>query len=158
MSILVWLEQTALAEYILISAWGYPIMIMLHSLGLAIMVGLSTILSLRILGFFQSIPFASLPLLLKVAWIGFVINFLSGGALFASQATMYIVDPVFLIKMFFVIVAAILVALMQSSIKKAPAAAEGSFDVASNKDKIFAACVLVAWTFGMVTGRLIAYL
>lgn len=158
MSILAWLEQTALAEYILISAWGYPFMIMFHSLGLAIMVGLSTILSLRILGFFRSIPFASLPLLLKIAWIGFVINFLSGGALFASQATMYIVDAIFLIKMTFVIIAAILVALMQSSIKKATAAAGGAYDVASTKDKVFAVCVLVAWSLGMVTGRLIAYL
>lgn len=152
-----WIEDSAIAEYIRVSAFGYPAMITLHSLGLAIMVGLSVVLSLRVLGFFQAIPYPSLYKLLKVAWVGFIVNFISGGLLFAAQATTYMTDGTFLTKMSLVIIGAILVGILQGMVKKgvtewtpgrpAPTAA-----------KVVAALAIVAWTGGMVTGRLIAYL
>jgi len=155
--LITWIDNTALAEMVRVSAYGYPIMIMLHSLGLAIMVGLSVVLSLRVLGFFSAIPYTSLQRLLKIAWIGFIINFLSGGSLFAANAEVFIVDPVFLTKMAMVIIGAILVGIMQSMIKGAMAG--GSADVvASTSLKVVAALAIAAWTIGMVTGRLIAYL
>ncbi|MDX1562608.1 MAG: hypothetical protein R3305_06750 [Gammaproteobacteria bacterium] len=132
-------------------------MITLHSLGLAIMVGLSVVLSLRVLGFFDVIPFSSLYKLLKVAWVGFIVNFVSGGSLFAAGATAYIVDPVFLIKMAMVIAGAILVAIMQSMIKT-QLAGPGNVEAASPALKGVAWITIGAWTIAMVTGRLIAYL
>jgi hypothetical protein len=154
--LLEWIEGTQLAEYVRVSAYGYPAMITLHSLGLAIMVGLSVVLSLRVLGMFSTIPFSSLYRLLKVAWIGFIVNFISGGSLFAAGATAYIKDPTFLIKMTMVILGAILVAIMQSMIKTAIAA--GPVQEAPPNLKIIAWLTIVAWTIAMVTGRLIAYL
>lgn len=157
MGLITWIENTGLAEVVRVSAYGYPIMIMLHSLGLAIMVGLSVILSLRVLGWFSAIPFSSLQKLLKVAWVGFIVNFISGGALFSSAATSYMVDPVFLIKMSMVILGAILVGVMQGMIKTAVASGHGN-DEASTGLKAVAWFAIGAWTIGMVTGRLIAYL
>jgi hypothetical protein len=154
--LLQWIEGTSLAEYVRISAYGYPAMITLHSLGLAIMVGLSVVLSLRVLGLFSTIPFSSLYRLLKVAWVGFIVNFLSGGSLFAAGATAYIVDWVFLTKMAMVILGAILVAIMQSMIKTAIAA--GPIQEAPPNLKLVAWLTILAWTIAMVTGRLIAYL
>jgi hypothetical protein len=155
--LLTWIENTQIAEYVRVSAYGYPAMITLHSLGLAIMVGLSIVLSLRVLGFFRVIPFSSLHKLLKVAWIGFIVNFISGGALFTTQAVAYMQDGTFLTKMAMVILGAILVAIMQTMIKSAVAA--GGPDVeASTNLKIVAVLAIAAWTIGMVTGRLIAYL
>ena len=159
MGLITWIENTGLAEYIRVSAYGYPAMIMFHSLGLAIMVGLSVILSLRVLGMFDQIPFSSLYKLLRIAWIGFIINFVSGSSLFAANATGLIVDPYFLIKMAMVIIGAILVAIMQSMIKTALAASGNSpTTTASPALKVLASIAIVAWTIGMVTGRLIAYL
>lgn len=157
MGLFTWIEGTTIAEIVRISAYGYPIMIMLHSLGLAIMVGLSVVLSLRVIGFFKVIPFSSLYRLLKVAWVGFVVNFVSGGALFASNATGFIVDPVFLTKMSMVILGAIFVAVMQSMIKGVLATGQGEA-AASTGLTVMAWLSIVAWTIGMVTGRLIAYL
>jgi hypothetical protein len=154
---LTWIENTGIAEYVRVSAYGYPAMITLHSLGLAIMVGLSVVLSLRVLGFFSVIPFSSLQKLLKVAWIGFIVNFISGGALFSTQAVAYMQDPVFLIKMSMVIIGAILVGIMQSMISKAVAAGVSAAEAPSNL-KIVAGFTIGAWTIGMITGRLIAYL
>lgn len=157
MGLFEWIQSSALGEYVAVSAYGYPIMIMLHSLGLAIMVGLSVVLSLRVLGMFSAIPFSSLYKLLKIAWIGFIVNFMSGGALFASNATSFIVDPVFLTKMSMVILGAIFVAIMQSMIKTALATGQADSG-ASDKLKLMAWLSIAAWTVGMVTGRLIAYL
>lgn len=158
MGLITWIENTGLAEYVRVSAYGYPAMITLHSLGLAIMVGLSVVLSLRVLGFFSVIPYSSLYKLLKVAWIGFIINFISGGSLFAANATGLIVDPTFIIKMTMVILGAILVALMQAQIKTALNSGNVEAAAQSTSLKVLAALAIVAWTIGMVTGRLIAYL
>lgn len=157
MGLFTWIEGTALAEYIRVSAYGYPIMIMLHSLGLAIMVGLSVVLSLRVLGLFKAIPFSSLYKLLRVAWIGFVVNFVSGGALFSSSATGYMVDWTFLTKMTMVILGAIFVGIMQGMIKTALATGQAGGE-ASSSLKTVAWFSIGAWTIAMITGRLIAYL
>lgn len=140
-----------------VSIYGYPIMITLHSLGLAIMVGLSVVLCLRVLGLFSAIPYSSLYRLLKVAWIGFIINFLSGSALFANSATAFIVDWVFLTKMSMVIIGAILVAVMQSMIKTVLATGNPEA-AAGNGLKIVASLTITAWSIAMVAGRFIAYL
>jgi hypothetical protein len=107
---------------------------------------------------FSAIPFSSLYKLLKIAWIGFIVNFVSGGALFSANATAFIVDPVFLIKMTMVILGAIFVAIMQSMIKTALATGGQAETGASDKLKLMAWLSIAAWTVGMITGRLIAYL
>ena len=140
-----------------ISAYGYPVMITLHSLGLAIMVGMSSVLSLRVLGLFSTIPYSSLQKLLKIAWIGFIINFLSGSSLFSANATGFIVDWVFDTKMACVIIGAILVAIMQSMIGTALASGQGEAAASSNL-KIIAGLTIVVWACGMTFGRLVPYL
>jgi len=140
-----------------VSAYGYPAMITLHSLGLAIMIGLSVVLSLRILGFFGALPYTTLGRQLKIAWIGLVVNTISGGLLFAAQATTYITDFEFLLKMSLVILGAILVALMQGQVRANSAGwTESNPPPASTRT--IAGLTIVAGTLGMIVGRLIAYL
>jgi hypothetical protein len=168
-NLLIWIENTSLAEYMRVSAYGYAAMITLHSLGLAIMVGLSVVLSLRALDFFRSIPYGALRNLLKVAWIGFVVNILSGGSIFAMQATTYIADLEFLLKMFFVLLGAIFVALLQGIVDRAVATGSDGVvlgdvpgdvlgDVRGDARKLYAIAAIVSWTGAMIAGRLIAYL
>lgn len=157
MELIQWIENSAVAEYIRVSAYGYPAMITLHSLGLAIMVGLSVVLSLRILGFFEPLPYATLHKQLSIAWVGFIVNFISGGMLYAAQATTYMTDFEFLLKMSFVIVGAILVAVLQAQVK----AGSTGWTRATPPPlltRILAALAICCWVFGMITGRLIAYL
>lgn len=157
MGLITWIDESWLAEMVRVSAYGYPAMITLHSLGLAIMVGLSVVLSLRVLGMFKTIPFRSLYRLLQIAWVGFIINFISGGSLFAANATGLITHQVFLMKMAMVILGAIFVAIMQSMIKTALASGQGETAAGTNL-KVVAWLTIVAWTIAMITGRMIAYL
>lgn len=162
MSFLTWLEATAYAEYVRVAAYGYAAMITLHSLGLAIMVGLSVLLSLRALGLYKAIPLEALYRLLPLAWVGFVVNLYSGTSLFVSQATTYVTDFTFLSKMLFVLIGAACVALLQDAIAKTPearATADAGADAAAVPDRrrAFAAATIVAWAGAMIAGRLIAY-
>jgi len=150
---LAWLEATGLAEWVRSSQAGYPSMIALHALGMAIMVGLSLLLDLRILGWFAGIPLQSLQRFFRLAWIGFGINFLSGSGLFSAQATSYIVDWVFMTKMTLVLIGAITAGILQPAVVKAGPNAELSAGM-----KGVAAFAIVVWVVAIVMGRLTAYL
>jgi len=149
---LVWLEATGLAEWVRSSNLGYPSMIAMHALGMAVMVGLSLLLDLRILGWFAGIPLQALQRFFGLAWVGFGINFLSGSALFSAQATSYIVDWVFMTKMGLVLLGAITAAILQPAIAKAgPGGVSGG-------TKAVAGLAIVFWVVAIVMGRLTAYL
>ena len=153
MGFLVWLEATGLAEWVRSSISGYPSMIALHAIGMAVMVGLSLLLDLRILGWFAGIPLQALQRFFGLAWIGFGINFISGSALFSAQATSYIVDWVFMTKMTLVLFGAITAAILQPAVVKA-----GPSGVVSGGTKAVAAVAIVFWVVAIVMGRLTAYL
>jgi hypothetical protein len=151
----VWLEASGLAEWVRSSTEGYPMMITAHAVGMAVMVGLSLVLDLRLLGWFSPIPLQALHRLLKVAWIGFLINFLSGSALFTAQASSYVVDPVFMTKLFLVLLGAITAAVLQPQIANAGAWAGGQ---TPSNTKLIAFVSIIFWLGAIIMGRLTAYL
>jgi hypothetical protein len=134
---------------------GYPSMITAHAIGMAIMVGLSLLLDLRLLGWFAEIPLAALHRLLGLAWLGFGINFLSGAALFSAQATSYVVDVVFMTKIVLVLLGAVTAAMLQPAIAKADHWSGGQPPA---NIKAIAAISIVLWLGAIITGRLTAYL
>jgi hypothetical protein len=153
---LLWLESTGLADWVRMSSIGYPMMITCHAVGMAVMVGLSMMLDFRLLGRFQGIPYPTLQRFLGIAWVGFGINFLSGVALFTTQATTYVTDAMFLIKIALVLAGAVTAALLQTAVtrdspKWTASAVPGSV-------KSIAILSLVCWVGATITGRLIAYL
>jgi hypothetical protein len=150
---LVWLEATGLAEWVRSSIPGYPSMIALHAIGMAVMVGLSLVIDMRVLGWFSGIPLNALQRFFRIAWLGFGINFLSGGALFSAQATTYITDWVFMTKMALVLLGAITAAILQPALAKA-----GPNGVLSGGTKAVAGLAIIFWVVAIIMGRLTAYL
>jgi len=150
---LTWLEASGLAEWVRASTLGYPSMIALHAVGMAVMVGLSLIIDLRVLGWFAGIPLQALQRFFGLAWIGFGINFLSGSALFTAQATSYIVDWVFMTKMALVVLGAITAGILQPAIATA-----GPGGQLSGGTKAIAGVAIVFWIVAIIMGRLTAYL
>ncbi len=155
MGFLTWLEGTEFADWVRMSQLGYPAMITCHAIGMGIMVGLAVALDMRLLGRFKGIPLTSLHRFLGVAWVGFGINFLSGVALFAAQATMYATHVIFLVKLAFVFLGAITAAMLQSSVGRD--AVKWGNAVPGNIRAI--AIVSIAfWTIAITAGRLTAYI
>jgi hypothetical protein len=151
-----WLEYTALADWVAASLIGYPMMLSTHAVGLAIVVGVTSMMSFRFLGMFKAIAIEPFRGLFLFTWIAFFINFLSGFALFSSQATYFITAPAFIVKMLAIIVNAIILVVIQIQLKKQAAAGGG--DSANTVIKICSFLCLAFWSVAIIAGRLIAYL
>ena len=152
-----WLEYTSLATWVGESLWGYPIMISLHAIGLGTVVGILVMLDLRILGSFEGMPYSSLRDIMKIAWAGFIVNLLSGCALFTAQATVFVESLPFLIKIPAIFSAVGIAGVMQRQLRQNAESWDNGATV-SVAAKLLAAGSIVLWLIAIVAGRLIAYL
>jgi hypothetical protein len=149
-----WLENTSVALWVGESLWAYPLMLSMHAIGLAIVVGILSMLDLKLLGSFKGIRVGSFLGLLRFAWIGFLINAVSGVFLFTSQASHFATSTVFLTKIACIFIGAILTKVMQGQLVKAEAA--GTADEVSMQG--LAIFSLLLWLVAITAGRLTAYL
>ena len=157
MEFLSWLESTAYSDWIVSGLTGWPLMLSMHAVGLAIIVGVAFTLNLRLLGLFKPIPISALHGLFSVGWIGIAINVFSGLSLFMAQATFYVTSPVFLVKITFIILGIANLHYTQKVLKR-EAADWDTAGAVPQLGMILAGCSLLFWTISVVAGRLIAYL
>jgi hypothetical protein len=152
---LTYLQTSAFSKWVLVSMLGFPTLIALHSVGVAVVVGLSVIIALRLNGVVSGID---RPLLLRfvnlAAW-GFTLNLVTGLALFVTRGPEYLATGIFLVKMLLVLMSAAIVVWVGQRLK----AAAGATDVIA--DRLAGRMAIVAttlWFGAVVAGRLIAYL
>lgn len=153
---LLWLELTTFGTFVResTSTLGYPTFIVLHTVGLAVVVGTSTIVGARVLGFAKSIPLEPMGWLFPLIWIGFAVNTFSGSGLAAATATGQFTNPIFIMKMTFVILAVTCLRWLQKRVFINP---DGIKEVDSTTTKALAGAMLGFWMLAMIAGRLIAY-
>ena len=152
-----WLETTPVAIWVGESLWGYPIMLGAHVVGLAIVVGLFVMRDLRLLGMFPGISYASLDSLRNLGWTGFVINAVSGCFLFSSQASFFIENTAFLLKISMIFLAAIFAAIIQNQLRD-HAVDWDDQGRATGKLRLMAVVSTSLWLGAIIAGRLVAYL
>jgi hypothetical protein len=157
MGFLTWLEETSFSEWILTSTIGWPLMLSIHAIGLAIVVGIVFAMNLRVLGFYATIPLTSLYDILRIAWIGIVLNVITGLSIFMTQAASYVVSVPFLLKIAFVVLGIANLVYMQKALRLDVAAWQAAGAV-PRSGVLLAASSLVFWILAVVTGRLIAYI
>ena len=153
MSMFEWLENTSVALWVGESLWAYPFMLSLHVIGLAIIVGITSMVDLRLLGSFKGIRVTSFLPLMKLAWIGFLINAVSGVFLFTSQATFFVSSTVFLTKLGCIFAGAILTKVIQNKLVEANAD-DSSADVSMKGLAVVSLCL---WLVAITAGRMTAY-
>lgn len=157
MSALAWLEATALSLWIRESPtlWGFPFILFLHTLGLAIVAGLSVALNLWVLGF--ATRFGAVPLkhVLPVIRLGFAINLVSGVLLLIAYPTKALTDPVFYLKLTLVAAALAQVEWLGRGVL---ADAGGAARLAAApRVRVAAGVAIGLWAGAVLTGRLLAY-
>lgn len=136
------------------SIWTYPLVLTLHTVGLAVLVGASVVIHLRLLDVGSNIPLARFRPLYRLIWYGFGLNLVTGVILFISQAADRVGDPVFYVKLGGIAVALGLGARARRTIVDAPAPSVAD----RSQGKWVALVVLASWTVAIVAGRLVAYL
>ena len=150
------LQNSAFTDWFLgsPSVWAYPTVLTLHTIGMAVLVGASFVINLRVLQVSGLIPLQRLGPLYRFIWVGLAINLASGLVLFVTEAADRVVDPVFYIKMASIAIALVLVVVVKRRSIDPP----GSPEVASGQARSLAAASLTMWTIAIVAGRLMAYL
>lgn len=137
------------------SIWAYPSILFLHTIGLGFLVGTSMAIDLRILGFARRLPLAPMEGFFPVMWIGFWLNAASGAALVIADATTMLINPVFYVKMAFIVLSLLSVRLIRSQVFQDPLFEKRPVQTTA---KLLAAASLVFWMGAITAGRLTAYL
>jgi hypothetical protein len=151
------LENSQFSAWVRGELWGWPLALTVHAFGTALVVGFIFIISLRLLGVFETIPYTSLNRLFSVFWVGMVLQFFSGFVLWAAKPTQYVADGAFVLKVLLIIVGIVLALYFQSTIKRESTSWEAKGTVSSGAVKFVAANLLV-WCSVLIAGRLTAYL
>src|SRR3954470_13327143 len=96
-----WLESMPWGIAIRLSAWMYPVVLWAHFVGLSIWLGTIVAVDLRLMGVGQrQLTAAELSSGLSAwNWIGFAIAFLAGFLLLSAEATTYVQNTGFNVKL-----------------------------------------------------------
>ena len=155
MSVLRALQESWFTDWLLgtDSIWTYPLVLTMHTAGLAVLVGASTLVHLRLLGVGRGIPLRWFRVLYRFIRGGFLVNLVTGVMLFVTQAADRVVDPVFALK-----IGSIALALWVGVVARRRVI-ESSADpsVEPPQARWIAIGGLALWTVAIVTGRLMAY-
>lgn len=151
-----WLEGSAVAVFVRESPsiFAYTTVLSLHAMGLAVVVGVGAVVSLRLLGLARGIPISQLLKLYPVMWAGFTVNALSGLALLAANASTMLANVVFLIKLALIAVAVVNMELLRMRLS---VDARTGIELVTPQTRGLAISSLVMWAAVVVTGRLTAY-
>ena len=156
MGVLIWLESSPLAVWVLESpsVWAQPTVLTLHTMGMAVLVGASWVLDLRLLGISRNIPLSAFRWVFRAVTVGLIVNLVTGVLLFAARATTLGTAIPFLIKMCLVIAsAATLLPLRSHVFRSDPEQRE-----VSSSARLLAIASILAWSGAITAGRLLAYL
>jgi len=113
-----WLENTEFCTWLRGSGsiWAYPLVLTMHTMGMGILVGFNWALDLRLLGIGRRIPVRALDRFFPVMWFGFWLNLITGILLLAADATTKMTSWVFGVKMFFIVLAMIVLVKMERNV------------------------------------------
>ena len=150
------LQESAFTDWFLGSSsiWAYPTVLTLHTVGMAMLVGVSMVIHLRVLRVAPNVPLNRLRPLNRIIWIGFAINLTSGLILFVTEAADRVKDPVFYIKLGSIGLAMWLGVVVRRRMIDAAGVPRATVRATRG----LAISSLGLWTMAIVTGRLMAYL
>jgi len=149
-----WIESTSLNRWLVesTSVFAFPMVLAVHTIGLALLVGLNAALDFRILGVASHIPVAEFRRFLPIMWAGFWLNAASGLLLLIAYPTKALTNPVFYLKLVLIGVATAILLVVRRRLLSQRAPASGTGRV-----KLLAVASLVCWAGAITAGRLLAY-
>ena len=148
------IEQTAFSTWLRdsTSLFGFWFVLSLHAIGMALLVGGSAIVALRLLGTADDLPLPELTRFYPLIWIGFWLQIVSGVLLLIGYPTKSLTTPAFYLKIAFIAAAMIVMTRIRRRLAAAPADAGAAIPA-----RALAAWSLVLWFGAITAGRFIAY-
>ena len=156
MEILIWMEQSGFGVWLRESPsmFAFPGILVLHTIGMAFLMGSSVAIDLRLLGLSPSLPVPAMEKFFPVMWCGFCINAVSGVALLIAYPVKAFTNPVFYVKLTLILLALVVIRLIQSQVLRNPNLSAGPVPM---QVKLIAVTSLAIWVGVTTSGRLLAY-
>jgi hypothetical protein len=144
------IEQTAFSTWLRdsTSLFGFWFILSLHAIGMAMLVGASAIVALRLLGSADDLPLPALTRFYPLIWSGFWLQIVSGGLLLWGYPTKSLTTPAFYVKIALIAAAMVVMTRIRRRL------ADGE---AATPARALAGWSLVLWFGAITAGRFIAY-
>jgi len=148
--------NSSLNQVIQDAYWLWPVLEIVHFVGLSLLFGGLLIVDLRMLGFFRCIDQTKTRRLLPAVMVGFALNAVTGVLFFFGDPGRYAANIGFRIKMGLILIAGVNAVLYHW--KVVPLARPVSAAVVSPWPKLSATISLMTWAGVLWFGRLIPYI
>jgi hypothetical protein len=151
------LSNSALSVWIRESTdiYAYTLILSVHAVGLAIVVGVNAAIALRLLGCFRGIPLAAVRDFYSLVVFGFCLNAASGILLFISEPVKMVGMPAFWGKMFCIACGMTVVWLLQKWYFSNQSTVDA--DRITPTARRLAVASLTFWSLALMVGRLTGY-
>lgn len=150
------IEQSSFSQWVTgsSSVFAFPSILLLHTIGMGVVVGINAGIDLRILGLAPAVPLAPLERYFPFLWAGFWVNATTGIILLAADATTKMINPDFYVKMTFIALALINLRILRKRVFRDPLIDKKPLtpDV-----KVLAVLSMICWLGAITAGRLMAY-
>ncbi len=165
---LAWFEETEFATWIREGDFiaqpfaTFYVLLGVHSIGMAIVVGICMMVSVRVFGFMRGAQASQINRLMRLAWWGFYINFASGLILLMGQPRREMITVAFWIKMIVIVMAVVSMRVMQKALASVepvpdPDGRGTAVEVVPRAMRLMAFLIDIFWLTAIVAGRLVGY-
>jgi hypothetical protein len=153
MDFLLKIEESGFSQWVreADSLFAFPGILLLHTIGMGLVVGINATFDLRVLGFAPSVKLRAIGRFFPVMWLGFWINAVTGAILLGAFATKMTHNPDFYVKLAFIALAVINVKVLKRQVFLPDEAG------ISTKARVLAVTSLLFWLGAITCGRLLAY-
>jgi hypothetical protein len=134
--------------------WAFPTILIVHTLGMSMVAGVSAMISFVVLGFWPAVPIKPFERAFPVLWWGFGINAVSGTMMLVADATTKLTTVDFYLKMAFVFAGLWVLIRMRRQVFDDPQLEKAPV---TGSAKVLAWASLACWFGAITAGRLLAY-
>jgi hypothetical protein len=146
------IEESGLSMWIRDSPfWA---IISIHAIGMAALVGASTVIALRLLGVAPDLPLAPLERLYRFIWWGFWIQVVTGLLLLIGYPTKSLTNWDFYLKIVLIVFGMVAMQLIRKRVFGDPSRSEADM---MNRGRTLAMLSLLLWLAVVTSGRMLAY-
>src|SRR5215831_12322438 len=116
------IEQSSFSQWVTgsSSVFAFPSILLFHTIGMGVVVGINAGIDLRILGLAPALPLAPMERFFPLLWVGFWVNAFTGVILLAADATTKMTNPDFYVKMAFIALAIINLRMIRNRVFRDP--------------------------------------
>lgn len=150
------IDGGAISTWVTSTYWLWPVMEIVHFIGLSLLLGALIVIDARMIGFFRGLDIRATHALLPWVFFGFALNLITGILFFFGDPFRYAGHTGFQIKMILIVIAGLNALWYYWKIH--PAMHDWEAD--SNPPmlaKVIASISLLVWTGVLLLGRLIPY-